>query len=51
MKFLAMNSGVNLEPKIIEAHLKEDIQRLWELYAEGTIGEFYQRGDNPFALY
>jgi hypothetical protein len=50
MKFLAMDRGINLDRELIEAHLKEDVQRVWELYAEGTIREFYQRGDNPFAV-
>ena len=50
MKFLAMDRGVNLDQALIEKHLKEDVQRVWELYVEGTIREFYQRGDNPFAV-
>lgn len=50
MKFLAMDSGVNVDEEKIKAHLKEDVARVWELYSEGFIREIYQRGDNPFTV-
>lgn len=45
-----MDRGVNVDRELIDKHLKEDLRRVWELYVEGTIREFYQRGDNPFAV-
>lgn len=50
VKFLAMDHGVDVDQKKVEMYLKEDVTRVWELYVEGTIREFYQRGDNPFAV-
>lgn len=50
MKFLAMDSGVNVDKEKINAHLEEDVARVWELYGEGFIREIYQRGDNPFTV-
>ena len=50
MKFLAMDSGVNVDEEKIKAHLAEDTAKVWELYSEGFIREIYQRGDNPFTV-
>lgn len=50
MKFLAMDSGVNVDEQKIEEHIAEDVARVWELYSEGFIREIYQRGDNPFTV-
>ena len=50
MQFLAMDHGVNVDQKLIAANLAKDVQRVWELYSEGTIRAMYQRGDNPFAV-
>ena len=50
MIILAMDSGLDTDPKKIEELLKQDLRRVWELIAEGTIRTIYQRGDNPFAV-
>ena len=50
MKFLAMDSGVNVDEEKIKAHLAEDTARVWELYSDRFIREIHQRGDNPFTV-
>ena len=50
MKFLAMDSGLDLNEEKIKANVAEDVARVWELYSEGFIREIYQRGDNPFTV-
>ena len=50
MKFLAMDSGLDMNEEKINANVAEDVARVWELYSEGFIREIYQRGDNPFTV-
>ena len=50
MMILALDSGLDTDPAKIDALLTEDVARVWELHAEGTLRAIYQRGDNPFAV-
>ena len=51
MKILALGRdrpGVN--PDEFQPYLKLEAKRVWELYKEGILREFYFRGDSPDAV-
>ena len=51
MKILAMEVEVKgIQPEQFQPHLKKEARRIWELYQNGTIREFYFRADRSEAV-
>lgn len=51
MKILAMEvEEANVKPEQFTPHHKAEAQRVWELYQNGTIREFYFRADRSEAV-
>jgi hypothetical protein len=47
MKILVLAKGRGAPAESIQPHIKEEIQAVWDLYAEGVCREFYARADQP----
>jgi hypothetical protein len=48
MKILVFAKGrAGIPAQTIQPHIKEEVQAVWDLYAQGIVREFYTRADQP----